>query len=520
MGTFSFATTTLTHSGFFGAQPCAVGVSNIFANADKFFAWTAPFAGDFVFDTVGSVGQTEIAAFDGSGCAAACLAYNHYFNGDPAAISVSGLAAGDVIMLQVGFDVFGPGAPGQLNIFGAPADPFEDNDSVATASPMGPGVYNGLWVSVGDRDHYAIDVPVGHRMVLLESADSADAQYALAGWTGTGLGGANPEGAVFVNQGATTATVTVRATTEAYSVPYTFYDLDVQIEPTPCLTPDAWEDNDTCWQPSAIAAGLYQDLEVSDGDPDYFTFCVQPGDTVTADIAFVGLASDLNLRLHRFEPVAGCGFLLDASTQFGTDSEQVQWTNPGPTVMRCVLEVSVWPFSTTLCNSYQLQLTGANDCELSGARICDPMDPNSTGMSTTLVGSYAPAATSGLHLEVLQGPPGEFGYLLVGSSWDDPGIVVSHGRLCLSTLANQFFVRYNQSGTEANSIGVFNGSGQLVNLVGTSSSGTGFDVPATIPYVSQPVIQVGELWTFQAWHRDGGAGVGESNFSNALVVTF
>ena len=519
-GTYTLATTALTHSGHFGAQPCAVGVSNIFSNADKFYAWTAPFAGDFVFDTVGSVGSTEIAAFDGSGCGAACLAYNHYFNGDPAAISVSGLAAGDVVMLQIGFDVFGPGAPGTLHIFGAPADPFEDNDTVATASPMGPGLHTGLWASYGDPDYYAIDVPVGHRMVMLETADSADAQYSLFGWSGTGHGAANPEGAVFVNEGATSSTVIVRAITAAYDVPYSFYDLDVLIEPTPCLSPDTFEDNDTCVEAKDLGPGLYLDLEVSDSDPDYFTFCVEPGATVTADIAFLGLASNLDLRLRRFTPFAGCGSLLDESAQFATDAEQVQWTNPGPMVVRCVLEVSVWPFSNSLCSSYQLHLAGASLCDLSGFPICDPMDPNSTGMSTTLVGSYDPAATSGLHLEVLHGPPGEFGYLLLGSSWNDPGVVISQGRLCFALTAGNFFVRYTQSGTEANSIGVFDDSGQLMNLAGTSSTGTGFDVPETIPLGSMLVIQRGELWTFQAWHRDSGAGVGESNFSNGLVVTF
>ena len=85
--------------------------------------------------------------------------------------------------------------------------------------------------------------------------------------------------------------------------------------------------------------------------------------------------------------------------------------------------------------------------------------------------------------------------------------------------------QYIWQGTALNSVGQFDAAGVLQNLVGTSTTGSGFDVPADLPYV--PVgqtIQPGESWSFQLWYRDR---VGDppvpgssANFSDALVVQF
>ena len=68
-----------------------------------------------------------------------------------------------------------------------------------------------------------------------------------------------------------------------------------------------------------------------------------------------------------------------------------------------------------------------------------------------------------------------------------------------------------------NSVGQFNGAGVLVNLVGTSTVGTGFDVPLELPFMGTPSIAIGQTWHFQLWHRDVGDA---SNFSTGLSVTF
>ncbi|MCA9003362.1 MAG: hypothetical protein KDB61_15670, partial [Planctomycetes bacterium] len=140
---------------------------------------------------------------------------------------------------------------------------------------------------------------------------------------------------------------------------------------------------------------------------------------------------------------------------------------------------------------------------------------NSTGLPTLLSGDMSSPSGSGLHLEASQGPVGQLGYLLVSAGLSDPGIDISAGHLCLSSLVG----RYN-AGPLHNSVGLFDGAGVLQNMVGTSTVGSGFDVPDTVPIPSYPLILAGDTWHFQVWHRDTAAGPSVSNFSNALSVTF
>ncbi len=149
--------------------------------------------------------------------------------------------------------------------------------------------------------------------------------------------------------------------------------------------------------------------------------------------------------------------------------------------------------------------------------FCDPMDPNSTGASTTLNGSMGTGVGSDLHLEATAGPPGEFGYFLIGTAPSDPGIVISQGRLCLAVSGGNGFGRYNVTGGDLNSVGQFDASGVLQNLPGTSTVGSGYDVPLNVPIPGFGNIQAGETWHFQLWHREAG---GASNFSNGITVTF
>ncbi|HRV80545.1 MAG TPA: hypothetical protein P5218_03865, partial [Planctomycetota bacterium] len=155
-----------------------------------------------------------------------------------------------------------------------------------------------------------------------------------------------------------------------------------------------------------------------------------------------------------------------------------------------------------------------------GTPFCQPMAVNSTGMSTRLFGTLTNPGGSGLHLDVVQGPVAEFGYFLVGTGVSDPGLALSDGFLCLSVTGGNTFGRYNVVGGALNSVGNFNASGEFNNLVGTSSTGLGFDVPNTLPLGGSPMILSGQTWHFQLWHRDTIAGTGHSNFSNGLSYTF
>ncbi len=149
--------------------------------------------------------------------------------------------------------------------------------------------------------------------------------------------------------------------------------------------------------------------------------------------------------------------------------------------------------------------------------FCDPAPANSSGLPVVATAQFGVGGHSGLHLEATQGPPQLFGYFLVGTKHTEVGVPLSAGRLCLDAQAPQRIGRYNIANTEWNSTGVFDGAGVLQNAVGTSTTGSGFDVPSALPFSLPQTIQAGDTWHFQLWYRDLG---GTSNLSNGLSVTF
>jgi formylglycine-generating enzyme required for sulfatase activity len=140
-------------------------------------------------------------------------------------------------------------------------------------------------------------------------------------------------------------------------------------------------------------------------------------------------------------------------------------------------------------------------------------------MPTTLTGSFGSGVGSDLHLEVTQGVPGELAYFLAGNEATS-GVVISNGLNCLIGTGTAQMFRYNVGGSLSNSVGRFDNSGVFQNLVGTSTVGSGFDVPDTIPGNTPILIMIGDTWHFQVWHRDSAVQSGDSNFSNGLSVTF
>ncbi len=127
-------------------------------------------------------------------------------------------------------------------------------------------------------------------------------------------------------------------------------------------------------------------------------------------------------------------------------------------------------------NVFQMEIAIQVPLQPTFSTFCDPMDDNSTGFPTVML----PTLPGGLHMEIRQGPPGEFGYLLVGDTPDFAGTPMDSGRLCLESMGGAMAGRYSFGGP-TNSVGRFNAAGNMQNLVGTSTSGTGFDVPEVLP---------------------------------------
>ena len=177
-----------------------------------------------------------------------------------------------------------------------------------------------------------------------------------------------------------------------------------------------------------------------------------------------------------------------------------------------IARVLVRPSGSTTPAIDNLEFEGSGTV---GTPFCDPANANSTGQPTRLTGTMGSGVGSGLHLEASQGPPGEFGYFLIGTTFVEPGILISQGRLCVSGAIG----RYNALGGNLNSTGQFDAAGIMQNFVGTATStgGSGFDVPTTIPTTGSPSILPGSTYTFQLWHREA---AGAANFSNGLEITF
>ncbi len=168
-----------------------------------------------------------------------------------------------------------------------------------------------------------------------------------------------------------------------------------------------------------------------------------------------------------------------------------------------------------------LRADSSNNCIVGGPMVfgtpfCDPGAMNSTGAPVQIEGTLIPGVGSTLHLEATGGPPNQFAYFLVGSGVAAVPTPISQGFLCLSSVGGNFIGRYNLPGTVLNSLGSFDSGGVLQNFFGTSTVGTGFDVPVLIAAAGSPMITVGSTYNFQLWYRDGS----NSNFSNGWMTNF
>ncbi len=290
---------------------------------------------------------------------------------------------------------------------------------------------------------------------------------------------------------------------------------------------DALEENDTCRDATPVGEGVTAGLFVSQTDKDHFIYCVDGGTTLSVDLLFTDADGDIDCFLRKpSSTLCGTGIGADLLAQgfSASDDEHMQWTNPGTVPCCVVIEVNMWDDpSNSADNTYQLVISGAAsavDGSDVGVAFCDPANANSSGLPADLTGGCGSCTGSGLHLEVYDGPPNEFGYLLVGTGSVANGILISNGLLCLDQTPGNLFGRYNVAGGTLNSVGLFDAMGRFINLVGTSSGGAGFDVPLNLPFPGNPAILAGDSFYFQMWYRDTPNGPGSSNFSNGLCVTF
>ena len=185
--TWAFDTSTASTSGFNGASSSVCNSGALDMGGDVFFQWTAPSAGDYRFDTCGSLYDTKLTTHLGLACASTCGAHNDdgVCGSGASEVVLLGLSAGDLILVQLG-GWNGLVGSGILNI--APwADPcgalgpdaFEENDTCATAQPIIDGAYPGLTVFRTDLDIYSLTVPAGGTLDVLCNHNISDGDIDL-----------------------------------------------------------------------------------------------------------------------------------------------------------------------------------------------------------------------------------------------------------------------------------------------------------------------------------------------------
>ncbi|MEM9803063.1 MAG: hypothetical protein AAGA20_22265 [Planctomycetota bacterium] len=126
---------------------------------------------------------------------------------------------------------------------------------------------------------------------------------------------------------------------------------------------------------------------------------------------------------------------------------------------------------------------------------------NSTGKPGWMMGFGTSSTLTSKELVAHDLPAGAFGYLVVGSTSGLVSPAGSEGDLCVGGALGRYIDQI-----------------QAATPDGTMS----FNVdPQALPQTNGPiVVQPGENWHFQTWHRDAVNGVVTSNFTNALELSF
>jgi predicted nucleic acid-binding Zn-ribbon protein len=186
-------------------------------------------------------------------------------------------------------------------------DPLEDNDDIASASPVDEGDYTGLRVCPLDEDFFAID---------LDGGEVLNVDLAFTHATGDiDLSLLDPSGAIIVSSNTSgdaesftfpvvvpgTYTILVALYGESDEVPGNDYTMWIEVldSPPPCRD-DPFEDNDDDASATGLGTGEFRDLRLCPGDDDYFVIDVHAGATLTVALAFEH--DDGNIDVELIDP--------------------------------------------------------------------------------------------------------------------------------------------------------------------------------------------------------------------------
>lgn len=227
----------------------------------------------------------------------------------------------------------------------------------------GPGLVENLTANGPDLDYYRVNVPDGATIDVTSLFQHAQGDLDLRLYNADCTILLDSSGSVSDNEDVhwlNNSGVDADVTIDVFAWPHgsssdcADYALDVAISTgPPCGADDAFEDNDSCGTAASVSTGLTTDLQAVNGDLDYYTISVAPGEILTAVALFSDAQADLDMTLYNSD----CTVQLDSSGSV-SDNEDVTWTNTTGVAADVVFRVFVFPAGTgTGCGNYELDVS-------------------------------------------------------------------------------------------------------------------------------------------------------------------
>tara|TARA_R110002126_G_scaffold248226_3_gene391114 strand:- start:6006 stop:8669 length:2664 start_codon:yes stop_codon:yes gene_type:complete len=574
IGSFPYDRTPAFSSGFDGGDgvtTCLGAVNDGAGNRDIFFAWTPAASGNYTIDVSTEGNDTEVNIHLGADCTATCLVES-----DPSTFTFAGAVSGTTYLLQIGnWSATSVAAgPGTLDITLLPPGPANDTCATPVAvglgttafdnttaidsgvGPCGAVIGNDMFYTftVVTPDNYTFDTCGSSYDTEISVSLGADCSAICIASNDDG-GPCTPQSTVDVAGALAGDTYLIRVGGWNPGVSGAGGLLNITVTPPPPPPPA----NDDCSTPTAISgfgsfffdttsattSGFNGGEIASNGIHPCFPHDSQTGleQEISNDVFFVWTApcsgdflidtegsatvTDTKINVHLGSDCTALCYQGDDDDGTGLlSSLMITGAVAGQDFL---IQAGTYQATSTQGAS-QINITDLGNCPSSSITVvCDPASPHYLGNYAKMgTSSFGSGIGSDLHLEVIDGPAGEFGFILVSVN-STANLAIFNGVLCLGTPQGRYnpTIATNQSNPSFNSIGQFDGAGVLQSLFGnaTSSGGSGYDVPLALPYSpAGQMIMSGDQWSFQCWYRDQIAPLpnpgSSANFSNAIDVVF
>ena len=211
---------------------------------------------------------------------------------------------------------------------GAPCtDRYEDNDLLASATPIATGIETALRACPSDEDWYEVQVDDNELLTVSSLFDDAMGNIDLRLYNNQGtqvaasLSGTDDEALAYAGQyaGPYFVRVLFGSIHEDDAMPGNDYTLEVV---TSSACDDVFENNDSLAAAAVVGPGSYVDLTTCPADEDWYAITAGNNELIRLDVRFAHVFGNIDLRLYDSQ-----GTQVSAALS-GTDDESIVYTTP------------------------------------------------------------------------------------------------------------------------------------------------------------------------------------------------